>query len=273
MESNAIPPPPPPPRPPFSTMNGSSEQQWYYPNYAADPTTAGGYGTDAAAMTTTGPDQNHGAVAVAPSETTTNGNTEEFARIVGSVAAHLERTRNHRTELEAWTSFASSQLAHHHHHHTVGVVNTTDLPASITDAWQAMAKAATKPVFDDDENVAMARNVRDEKTTAAAVMTSLGDAAESSRHMTVVTMPAGQQSIAVRNLVLTNSLKRMAVMAGEVMQQQQQQQQQTTNGKIPPPAPCIGEYSHLRPKEDHDIYQRIQHIPVSAGSAVFWDNR
>ena len=56
-------------------------------------------------------------------------------------------------------------------------------------------------------------------------------------------------------------------------QQQQQQQQQTTNGKIPPPAPCIGEYSHLRPKEDHDIYQRIQHIPVSAGSAVFWDNR
>ena len=210
-------------------MNGSSEQQWYYPNYAADPTTAGGYGTDAAAMTTTGPDQNHGAVAVAPSETTTNGNTEEFARIVGSVAAQLERTRNHGTELEAWTSFASSQLAHHHHHHTVGVVNTTDLPASITDAWQAMAKAATKPVFDDDENVAMARNVRDEKTTAAAVMTSLGDAAESSHHMTVVTMPAGQQSIAVRNLVLTNSLKRMAVMAGEVMQQQQQQQQQETN--------------------------------------------
>jgi hypothetical protein len=39
------------------------------------------------------------------------------------------------------------------------------------------------------------------------------------------------------------------------------------------PAPCIGEYAHLRPKEDHDIYQRIQHIPVSAGSAVFWDNR
>ena len=42
---------------------------------------------------------------------------------------------------------------------------------------------------------------------------------------------------------------------------------------LPAAAPCIGEYTHLRPKEDHDIYQRIQHIPVSAGSAVFWDNR
>jgi hypothetical protein len=39
------------------------------------------------------------------------------------------------------------------------------------------------------------------------------------------------------------------------------------------PAPCVGEYTHIRPKEDSDIFQRIQHIPVPAGSAVFWDNR
>ena len=47
----------------------------------------------------------------------------------------------------------------------------------------------------------------------------------------------------------------------------------TTTTTVAPPAPCIGEYAHLRPKEDHDIYQRIEHIQVSAGSAVFWDNR
>ena len=43
--------------------------------------------------------------------------------------------------------------------------------------------------------------------------------------------------------------------------------------EIHSPAPCIGEYAHLRPKEDNDIYKRIKHVPVSAGSAVFWDNR
>ena len=39
------------------------------------------------------------------------------------------------------------------------------------------------------------------------------------------------------------------------------------------PAPCIGEYTHIRPKEDGDVMALIQHIPVRAGSAVFWDNR
>ena len=49
-----------------------------------------------------------------------------------------------------------------------------------------------------------------------------------------------------------------------------------TNGRreqISVPAPCIGEYTHIRPQEDSDIMTRIQHIPVRAGSAVFWDNR
>jgi hypothetical protein len=38
-------------------------------------------------------------------------------------------------------------------------------------------------------------------------------------------------------------------------------------------APCVGEYTHMRPKEDRDVMDRIEHIPVRAGSAVFWDNR
>ena len=40
------------------------------------------------------------------------------------------------------------------------------------------------------------------------------------------------------------------------------------------PPPCIGEYTHMRPKEDWDIYKQMQHVPgIKAGSAVFWDNR
>lgn len=39
------------------------------------------------------------------------------------------------------------------------------------------------------------------------------------------------------------------------------------------PAPCIGQYTHIRPKEDIEVMKRVCHIPVKAGSAVFWDNR
>lgn len=39
------------------------------------------------------------------------------------------------------------------------------------------------------------------------------------------------------------------------------------------PPPCLGEYTHIRPTEDADVMQRVQHVPVPAGSAVFWDNR
>jgi hypothetical protein len=39
------------------------------------------------------------------------------------------------------------------------------------------------------------------------------------------------------------------------------------------PPSCIGEYTHIRPKEDKAIMDRVEHIPVSAGSAVFWDQR
>ena len=42
----------------------------------------------------------------------------------------------------------------------------------------------------------------------------------------------------------------------------------------PMPAPCLGEYTHMRPTEDATVMQRVQHVPgVCAGSAVFWDNR
>lgn len=39
------------------------------------------------------------------------------------------------------------------------------------------------------------------------------------------------------------------------------------------PRPCVGEYTHLSPAHDREILKRVKHIPVRAGSAVFWDNR
>lgn len=36
---------------------------------------------------------------------------------------------------------------------------------------------------------------------------------------------------------------------------------------------CLGEYTHIRPKEDESVMKCVHHIPVNAGSAVFWDNR
>jgi len=37
--------------------------------------------------------------------------------------------------------------------------------------------------------------------------------------------------------------------------------------------PCVGDYTHIRPNLDGDVMKQIIHIPVPAGSAVFWDNR
>ena len=45
------------------------------------------------------------------------------------------------------------------------------------------------------------------------------------------------------------------------------------NAELAAPAPCLGEYTHIRPKEDMQVMKRVSHIPVKAGSAVFWDNR
>lgn len=52
--------------------------------------------------------------------------------------------------------------------------------------------------------------------------------------------------------------------------------QRNNNGstsEISIPAPCVGQYTHIRPKEDNAIMERVTHVPVRAGSAVFWDNR
>jgi hypothetical protein len=44
-----------------------------------------------------------------------------------------------------------------------------------------------------------------------------------------------------------------------------------SDGSNPPL--CIGEYTHIRPKEDKAIMDRVEHVPVAAGSAVLWDHR
>ena len=37
--------------------------------------------------------------------------------------------------------------------------------------------------------------------------------------------------------------------------------------------PCVGDYIHVHPNDDSDLMQRIQHVNVPAGAAVFWDQR
>lgn len=36
---------------------------------------------------------------------------------------------------------------------------------------------------------------------------------------------------------------------------------------------CVGEYTHIRPKEDEAVMKAVQHVPVRKGSVVFFDNR
>lgn len=43
--------------------------------------------------------------------------------------------------------------------------------------------------------------------------------------------------------------------------------------KISVQPPCIGNYTHIRPKEDSAVMKRVRHVPVRAGSLVFWDFR
>jgi hypothetical protein len=59
----------------------------------------------------------------------------------------------------------------------------------------------------------------------------------------------------------TNKHRRQSKQKTQSRQQQQQ------------PPLCVGEYTHVSPSLDRDIMQRMAHIPVQAGSAVFWDNR
>ncbi|EED87622.1 predicted protein [Thalassiosira pseudonana CCMP1335] len=50
-------------------------------------------------------------------------------------------------------------------------------------------------------------------------------------------------------------------------------EEQSEEQQQPHPQPCVGEYTHLNPTHDRELIRRIQHIPVKAGSVVFWDNR
>jgi hypothetical protein len=45
------------------------------------------------------------------------------------------------------------------------------------------------------------------------------------------------------------------------------------DNRQPHPCQCVGEYTHINPTHDREILERVQHIPVEAGFAVFWDNR
>jgi SF3a60/Prp9 C-terminal/Replication stress response SDE2 C-terminal len=217
MEPNTLPPPPPPPN---SWMSSEDSYQPYAYQAAAYAIWNG------AAITTTSPAAAQLTNGATDDTEPANAADTEFRRIVLSTAAKLESARNHQTELEAWTLFASSQLSQHNSTAaTVAggvttVVNTTDLPLSITDAWQAIAVAATKPAFDD---VAVDINSR-EKTVSASVTTATiaGLVDPTTQEERIVTVPAGQQSVAVRKLVMSNSLKRMAVMADETIQQRKE---------------------------------------------------
>ncbi len=46
----------------------------------------------------------------------------------------------------------------------------------------------------------------------------------------------------------------------------------TKSGKILPP-PCVGDFTPIRPLEDKDVLDSIQHIPCRAGDMVCWDYR
>ena len=45
------------------------------------------------------------------------------------------------------------------------------------------------------------------------------------------------------------------------------------DGETSHPPSCVGEYVHISPSHDRDLLDRMEHVPVKAGSAVFWDNR
>jgi len=46
-----------------------------------------------------------------------------------------------------------------------------------------------------------------------------------------------------------------------------------TGGKHGQSAPCVGDFTPIRPVEDRDVINRMQHIPCKAGDLVCWDYR
>ena len=50
------------------------------------------------------------------------------------------------------------------------------------------------------------------------------------------------------------------------------QREVAQGGALKPPV-CVGDFCPIRPREDKQVIGRFQHVPVAAGSAVFWDQR
>jgi hypothetical protein len=44
-------------------------------------------------------------------------------------------------------------------------------------------------------------------------------------------------------------------------------------GQATKAAPCVGEYTPIRPHEDAAVLRRVAHVPCNAGDLVLWDNR
>ena len=53
----------------------------------------------------------------------------------------------------------------------------------------------------------------------------------------------------------------------------QNRQEFDSDSNIGSTLPCVGDYVHIRPKEDSDVIDRFTHVPVPSGAAVFWDQR
>ena len=47
----------------------------------------------------------------------------------------------------------------------------------------------------------------------------------------------------------------------------------TIRGDKSYPAPCIGQFTPIRPREDRNVIEKMEHIPCKAGSVVIWDYR
>jgi len=48
---------------------------------------------------------------------------------------------------------------------------------------------------------------------------------------------------------------------------------QSTGGLSQTAAPCVGEYTPIRPREDAAVLKRVEHVACRAGDLVLWDNR
>ncbi|CAM9203507.1 unnamed protein product [Chrysoparadoxa australica] len=48
---------------------------------------------------------------------------------------------------------------------------------------------------------------------------------------------------------------------------------QVNRGGVLQPPPCVGDFTPIRPQQDAQVLQRVNHVSVPAGAAVFWDRK